>query len=116
MMNTSENTRVHSHGSLKSQEVRSEDANMTSRGNSCVFPQVSSPAHFCEISNGGGFSAVFGALSLVLFRLHRSKFLCIVFSKTESPKFLLEKVEKKTKNFRHRTTLKIDSDLYNCYI
>ena len=26
---------------------------------------VPSPAHFCEISNGGGFSAVFGELLLV---------------------------------------------------
>ena len=61
MMKTSANARVDSLGSLKSLEVRSEDANMTSRGNT----QVPSPAHFCEISNGGGFSAVFGELLLV---------------------------------------------------
>ena len=66
MMKTCENARVDSLGSMKSQEVRSEDANMTSRGNSCVFrTHVPSPAHLCEISNGGGFSAVFGELFLV---------------------------------------------------
>ena len=37
---TFENARVHPLGFLKSQEVRNEDANMTSRGNSCVFPHT----------------------------------------------------------------------------
>ena len=60
MMKTSENARVDSLGSLKSQEVRSQEATH-------VFfrTHVPSPAHFCEISNGGGFSAVFGELLLV---------------------------------------------------
>ena len=52
-MKTSENARVHSVGSLKSQEVRSEDANMTSRGNSCVFPQTR--ATFAKSVMAAGF-------------------------------------------------------------
>ena len=55
MMKTCENARVDSLGSMKSQE-----------GEYDVTRQLMpSPAHLCEISNGGGFSAVFGELFLV---------------------------------------------------
>ena len=59
MMKTSENARVDSL-TRKSQEVRSQEVTH-------VFfrTHVPSPAHFCEISNGGGFSAVFDELLLV---------------------------------------------------
>ena len=100
MMKTSKNARVHSLGSLKSQEVRSEDANMTSRGNSCVIPHTRAiAAHFCELSNGGGFSAVFGKLLPGQFRLHRSKFSCIVFPQTKLLNSCWKKSKRKLKIF-----------------
>ena len=47
----------------------------------------------------GGFSAVFGELLLVLFRLHPSKFSCIVFPKTELLNSCWKKSKRKLKIF-----------------
>ena len=67
---------------------------------------VPSLAHFCEISNGRGVFCGFCRPITSLILLAKLYILVHCVPKDRVTKFLLEKFEKKTKNFRHSTPLK----------